>query len=107
MVYSRAFWGIKMGMQEILAAKAKEQADYSLPDPADVTGDFPPPPNDMILKYPAGPKGSYRALELHQFFKSDGSRISPVNGVYEPADEEEKAMLKHYATMWNMVELQE
>ena len=50
------------------------------------------------------PAGAYKALELRQYIRNDGSVVSPVNGWFEPKDKEDEEMLEYYASKYNLVQ---
>lgn len=112
---------IKMSVQEILAKKAAEASqkaaeearasetkheDKAGPGLEDPSKD--PLPSEGPKKTLA--KGAYQALGLNQFFLASGFKISPVAGVYDPADhpeafrEEITAQLEYYAQQYGLVE---
>lgn len=47
---------------------------------------------------------AYKALELRQYARHDGSTVLPVDGWFDPKDQEDADLLAYYATKYNLVQ---
>lgn len=47
---------------------------------------------------------AFKSIELLQYARHDGSTVKPVNGWFDPKDEEDFSLLTHYAAQYNLVE---
>lgn len=106
-------------------AEANDKLAAKLPD---ASTDTPPPPTpvskqDMsatnapdtgakviasvveFTKPEEAPPGAFKALELKRFVTSDGSWVNAKDGHFVPETQEQYDMLRHYATLHNLVEL--
>jgi hypothetical protein len=107
----------KLAQDELMAKVAAEAAQNALVNGSISSGmassadlgnmvNTTPPVEPEPEKVVEAPQGSYVAQNLKRFFKANGTKVEATDGFFIPQDEEEDAILKHFASnVWGMVEL--
>ena len=104
-------------LEQAAARKATAEANNSLAAKLDTVNATPDAAKDSdtgskaianvvaFVKPAEAPQGAFKALEMKRFVTADGSWVNAEDGYFAPKTQEQYDMLRHYASLYNLVEL--